>query len=148
LDSSTSTSDLIACSALLFRVGEHLYGCDISDAQEIIPLRPMTRVPGAPPFVRGLINLRGTIVTVLDLGLRLDASRSAVTSGSILLVRYRDRIVGLVVEQVADVRVLDVEPPNDRRDGIVRGIATTGVAGDEAVVLLDLEAMLRQVLLA
>ena len=59
---------------LLFRVGGRLYGCDISDAQEIIPLRPMTRLPGAPAFVRGLINMRGTIVTVLDLRARLDPS--------------------------------------------------------------------------
>ena len=136
---------MIACSALLFRVGEHLYGCDIRDAQEIIPLRPMTRVPGAPPFVRGLINMRGTIVTVLDLGLRLDASRSAITEGSIVLVRYRDRLVGLVVEQVADVRLLELEP---RNDGIVRGVAATGVVGQEAVVVLDLETMIRQVLLS
>lgn len=164
MDSSTSTSDLIACSALLFRVGEHLYGCDIVDAQEIIPLRPMTRVPGAPLFVRGLINMRGTIVTVLDLGIRLDPTRSAATNGSIVLVRYRDRLVGLVVEQVADVRVLDVEPVSPSAEfrvevraersaevrnngGIVRGVAVSNGVDDEAVVMLDLETMIRQVLL-
>jgi purine-binding chemotaxis protein CheW len=155
LDSTTSTSELIAASTLLFRVGEHLYGCDISDAQEIISLRPMTRLPGAPPFVRGLINLRGTIVTILDLGLRLDATRAPITDGSILLVRHRDRLVGLLVEQVADVRVLEVEPHDGGatagsaagggHGGIVRGVAT---CGEEAVVMLDLEMMFKQVLLS
>jgi purine-binding chemotaxis protein CheW len=151
LDSTTSTSELIGASTLLFRVGKHLYGCDINDAQEIISLRPMTRLPGAPPFVRGLINMRGTIVTILDLGLRLDATRLPITDGSILLVRHRDRLVGLLVEQVADVRVLEIEPHEDGvgaegggHGGIVRGVAT---CDDEAVVMLDLETMFKQVLL-
>jgi len=137
---------LIAASALLFRVGEHLYGCDIADAQEIILLRPMTRLPGAPAFVRGLINMRGTIVTVFDLGLRLDPSRSPVTEGSILLVRYHDRVVGVIVEEVADVRALDVESRDDGgNDGIVRGVAMTDGA---PVVLLEFETMIKQVLLS
>ena len=76
------------------------------EAREIIPLRPTTRLPGAPPFVRGLINMRGTIVTVLDLGARLDPTSGPTRRGSILLVRHRDRVVGLVVDQVSDVRVL------------------------------------------
>ena len=153
-------------------MGANLYGCDISAAQEIIPLRRITRLPGAPPFVRGLINMRGTIVTVLDLGMRLDPSRAPITDGSILLVRHRERLVGLIVEEVADVRALDVEP---REEGIVRGVATVGDAGAEsdegveavegaegkdgmaadlsdgerqAVVLLDLEFLFKQVLLS
>src|SRR5205823_4344058 len=109
LDSITSIPDTASSPTLLFRVGANLYGCDITDAQEIIPLRPMTRLPGAPPFVRGLINMRGTIVTVLDLGARLDPSLGPTRDGSILLVRHRERLVGLVVEEVADVRVLDVD---------------------------------------
>jgi len=153
LDSSTSTSevgsevaDLVAASALLFRAGGNLYGCNIGDAQEIIPLRPMTRLPGAPPFVRGLINMRGTIVTVLDLAVRLDPTRAPVTDGSILLVRYHDRIVGVIVEEVADVRVLDVETRDEHGNGgIVRGVA---MVDDAPVVLLDFETMIQQVLLA
>ena len=62
--------------ALLFRVGAAVYGCDIDDIREIVPFRQATRLPGAPAYVQGLINLRGTIVTVLDLGVRLAASRA------------------------------------------------------------------------
>jgi len=58
---------VVLAPTLLFRVRGATYGCDIGATQEIIPLRPMTRVPGAPAYVRGLINMRGTIVTVLDL---------------------------------------------------------------------------------
>ncbi len=144
----------MAAPTLLFRVGDGVYGCDISEAREIIPLRPMTRLPGAPPFVRGLINMRGTIVTVLDLGARLDPSRGATSEGSILLVRHRERLVGLVVDSVADVRVLDVGAGNEGvgpgpvtaggAGSIVRGVAT---ADDASVVVLDLDALIKQVLL-
>lgn len=137
---------------LLFRVGGRLYGCDIREAQEIIPLRPMTRLPGAPPFVRGLINMRGTIVTVLDLRARLDPSAGLTTDGSILLVRQRERIVGVVVEEVADVRVLDIDETDPATAGsagaIVKGMAAIdNGAGGEAVVVLDLDALITQVLL-
>ena len=132
---------------LLFRVGAMVYGCDIRDAQEIIALRPMTRLPGAPAFVRGLINLRGTIVTVLDLAVRLDPARAATTDGSILLVRHDERLVGVVVEEVFDVRSLDIDDAMGAASttAIVRGVASFDGA---PVVVLDLDAMISQVLLA
>jgi purine-binding chemotaxis protein CheW len=132
---------------LLFRVGADLYGCHINDAQEIIPLRPTTRIPGAPAFVRGLINMRGTIVTVLDLGMRLDPSRQPVVEGSILLIRHHDRLVGVAVEEVSDVRALeiDVDEARGSRGSVVRGVATVG---DAAVIVLDLDALITQVLLS
>jgi len=104
-------------------------------------------MPGAPPFVRGLINVRGTIVTVLDLGARLDPSRAPVESGSIVLVRYRERLVGLAVEEVVDVRELAIdEAPAGASGGpITRGVATTD---DSTIVVLDLEALIRQILLS
>lgn len=139
-----------------------MYGCHISDAQEIIPLRRTTRLPGAPPFVRGLINVRGTIVTVLDLPVRFDAARPPTVDGSILLVRHDERLVGVVVNEVVDVRPLAVEAPDgdegtapggaanaEAEEGssatIVRGVASVD---DAAVVILDLDALIMQVLLA
>ncbi len=139
---------MVVAPTLLFRVGANLYGCDIAEAQEIIPLRSATRLPGAPPFVRGLLNMRGTIVTVLDLGMRLDPSRKEPSrEGSILLVRHRDRLVGLAVDEVADVRVLDVEDAEaGQASTIVKGMAAVE-DGTAAVVVLDLDALIKQVLL-
>jgi purine-binding chemotaxis protein CheW len=146
----------VTSPTLLFRVGGRLYGCDITETQEIIPLRPTTRLPGAPPFVRGLINMRGTIVTVLDLAARLDPANGQAHDGSILLVRQGvngERLVGLVVEEVADVRVLEVEAADPSQAGsagaIVKGIAAVDTdSGDgEAVVVLDLDVLIKQVLL-
>ena len=139
--------ELSTSPTLLFRVGASLYGCDIRDTQEIIPLRSMTRLPGAPSYVRGLINVRGVIVTVLDLATRLnDGASRTVDDGSILLVRHRDRLVGAMVDAVADVRVVDVDPDGaPAQGGVVRGVAMVDGA---AVLVLDLDALIQQVLLS
>jgi purine-binding chemotaxis protein CheW len=147
LDFTASIPEVAGPSTLLFRVGGVVYGCDVAETQEIIPLRPLTRLPGAPACVRGLMNVRGTIVTVLDLGVRLDPARSPAQEGSILLVRHRDRLVGVVVEEVLDVRPLELDASRAGEAGsaIVRGIAAVN---DDAVVVLDLDAMIKQVLLS
>ncbi len=149
--STASTPEFLETAAsptLLFRVGASVYGCDIRDTQEIIPVRPPTRLPGAPAYVRGLINVRGIIVTVLDLATRLDAAGGSTASdGSILLVRHRDRIVGAMVDSVVDVRVMDIDTSEASAvpGGVVRGTATLD---GEAIIVLDLDALIQQVLLS
>lgn len=123
-----------------------MYGVDSTQIQEIIPFRRVTRLPGAPPFVRGLINVRGTIVTVIDLGARLDPSCAPIDDGSVLLARYRERTVGLAVDEVLDVRGVVVDaPPEQAVNGVVRGLSTVDA---RAVVILDLDAMMHRVLLS
>ena len=147
MDSTASIPEVALTPTLLVRAGgddASLYGCDIREAHEVIPLRPMTRLPAAPACVRGLINLRGTIVTVIDLGVRLDATSVPTTDGSILLVRIGEHVAGLVVSEVVDVRSIAVdETTPSANEGITRGIATVD---DTAVVVLDLDALLMQVL--
>ena len=134
---------------LLFRVSSAVYGCDIDDIREIVPYRQATRLPGAPAYVAGLINLRGTIVTVLDLGARLDPNRQRVTDGSIMLVALpgHTRLVGIAVQEVMDVRVVgsardDVIADSAGNDA-VRGLAH--VDGG-TVILLGIHSLVRQVL--
>ena len=133
---------------LLFRVAERVYGCDIEAVREIIPYRRATRLPGAPRYVQGLINLRGTIVTVLDLGARLDGARPPVRDGSIILATHGTRVVGVAVDEVMDVRAITEEPiaasAGDLPRGLVRGL---GHLGDGVVVLVDIHALVMQVLL-
>ena len=136
---------------LLFRVGTAVYGCDIDEIREIVPYRQATRLPGAPPFVQGLINLRGTIVTVIDLAVRLDATRPKVTDGSIMLVTLpgSTRLVGIAVQEVMDVRVLgpqgDSVGSGDTATDVVRGLA---LIDGSTVILLDIHILVRQVLLS
>jgi chemotaxis signal transduction protein len=86
-------------------------------------------------------------VTILDLGVRLDPSAAPAAEGSILLVRHRDRLVGIVVDEVADVRQLDVDASgaSQAAGDLVRGVATVD---GTPVVVLDLGALIRQVLLS
>ena len=125
-----------------------MYGCDIEAVREIIPYRRATRLPGAPPYVQGLINLRGTIVTVLDLGMRLDADRAPVREGSIILATFGTRVVGVAVDEVMDVQAITEEPvgmsAGDTPRGLVRGL---GHLEDGVVVLVDIHALVTQVLL-
>ena len=108
-------------------------------------------MPGAPPYVQGLINLRGTIVTVLDLGARLDAASAAAATagGSIILAEHGTRVVGVAVDEVMDVQAIAEEPVDDaatatRAGGLVRGL---GHLGDDVVVLIDIHTLVTQVLL-
>jgi purine-binding chemotaxis protein CheW len=149
LASTASITDRAQGRTLLFRVGTTVYGCDIGAVREILPYRRATRLPGAPAFVQGLINIRGTIVTVLDLGARLEPGRECVTEGSVILAEYGNRSVGVVVEEVMDVRVLaeaDGALPPEQGDGDV--VRAVGHADDTVVVLLDMHALIKQVLLA
>lgn len=92
----------------LLVVGEHRFAVSIDRIREIIPARPYTPLPGSGPHVCGLINLRGRIVTVIDLGARLKlAPASANPDHSIVIVDHRGRLAGLAVEEVS--RIVDVD---------------------------------------
>ncbi len=155
MDSTASTLEAPTSPTLLFRVGGMAYGCDIAGAQEIIPPRHITRLPGAPACVRGLINLRGTIVTVIDLGVRLDPTRAPTPDAPILLVRHGERLIGIAVEEVSDVRSVHIDEGADAAAGaddasawgsrgtLMRGVATTD---DGTAVVLDLDRLITQVL--
>lgn len=138
-------AESVARRTLLFRVGSTVYGCDIGSVREIVPYQPATRLPGTKPYVNGLINLRGTIITVMDLGARLEGNGALTTEGSIIIVEVGDRRLGLVVGEVMDVAPVAVErAPEERGDEVVRGL---GHLGATVVIVLDVGALVNQVLL-
>ncbi|HEX6749672.1 MAG TPA: chemotaxis protein CheW [Longimicrobium sp.] len=94
---------------VLFVVGEHRFAVPIGRIREIIPARPYTPLPGSGGHVCGLINLRGRIVTVVDLGARLGLPpASRIPEHSIVIVEHHAKLVGLAVEEVA--RIVAVDP--------------------------------------
>jgi len=94
---------------VLFVVGEHRFAVPVARIREIIPARPYTPLPGSAGHVCGLINLRGRIVTVVDLGARLNLpAASRIPEHSIVIVEHRGRLVGMAVEEVA--RIVAVDP--------------------------------------
>ena len=131
------------------------YAMNVSLVREVIRARAVTRVPGTPAVMCGLVNVRGMVVTVLDLATALGSTRGAAPRtqmpGSIVLLEHSGRVVGLAVDSVRDVRPLDdvglVEDGNAFRDdtAFVRGLAS---AGGELVTLLDVAALLSRHLIS
>ena len=134
---------------MLFRLGERLYGIDLDAVREILPVRRATRLPGSPGYVAGLINVRGTIVTVIDLGARLDGNSSLAVDGSVMLVEHRQKIVGVAVAEVKDVMMLPAESIEQATDGDGADASIVGLGrmDDKVVIILDIHSIIKHVLL-
>lgn len=127
-----------------FLVGGHLFGVGVGSVQEVLRFHEMTRVPLSPPEVEGLINLRGQIVTALDLRRRLCLQpRGERRYPMNVVVQTRQGVVSLLVDQIGDVIEVDegtFEPPPETLAGPVRPFVE-GVfkLEDRLLVLLDVE---------
>lgn len=138
---------------LIVEVRGGRYGIDSTTVREIVTVLEATRLPGAPAHVRGVVNLRGQLLTVVDLGHRLTGSPSLSVAeekereGSIVVITTSDRVLGVLVEDVHDVQELDVVPTERevlaRADGLLTGV---GRLGDEVVLVIDIPELVRQTL--
>jgi purine-binding chemotaxis protein CheW len=123
------------------------YGVDVRQVQEIRRMSEITGVPRAPEFVRGVINLRGRILPVLDLKRKLGLGEVEATRATrIVVVRVKERLLGLLVDgasQVLKVEVSRIEPPPEevveRGGDYIRGVAKLE---DRLIILVDLERLL------
>lgn len=115
--------------SLVFRVAGRAYACQVSAVREVVPLGRVTRLPGAPDTVLGLINLRGGIVTVVNAGSVLHPGVRCAPPSMALIADVGERGVGLAVERVADVRALRDEEGYTELD--VRDVAMRVVAISE-----------------
>jgi purine-binding chemotaxis protein CheW len=144
LEIPTTTDE--APRLLIFGVGGRLCACELDAIREIVPYRQATRLPGAPPFVTGLINLRGTILTVMDLGLRLGTSPIDPVKGSIVLAEAGARVIGLGVDELRDVQRVprtQIEPADGEiGSGLVSGVLQVG---EDVAMLLDVRAIIKQI---
>ncbi len=133
---------------LMFNLGPEVYGVPITHVINIIERQKITEVPDLPPFVRGVINLRGSVIPVMDLRLRFHLPfRDYDDRTCIVIVKVGTLSTGWICDTVAEVaRILpeNIEPPvNFRRD--LEGsqyIAGLGKVGEEVRILLDVEKIL------
>jgi purine-binding chemotaxis protein CheW len=109
-----------------FHVDGHLYGVDVTGVQEVIRGQDVTRAPLAPRAVRGLINLRGEIVTAIDLRRRLHLpDRATDGPATSVVLRTAEGVVSLLVDEVGDVVEVSgdaFEPPPPTLDGVARDL--------------------------
>lgn len=140
-----------------------LFALDASVLREVIPARATTRIPGAPEVVKGLINLRGSLIVVADVALRLAGAAPGAEpeDGSIVLVEVDGKSLGLAVQDVRDVVALEVETIDGSAQAALGQTGTAGGAGagvgggslclgvgrleNEIVIVLDVAALARQV---
>lgn len=132
-----------------FYVGDVLYGIDINRVQEINKLSEITPVPLSPAFVRGVVNLRGRIVTVIDLGYKLTKKRTAESSDTKnIIVESKGEYLGLMVDRIWDVVQTDTDAlsPPPANIGGVQGRLFRGVIqrDSELVGILDIERILAE----
>ncbi len=132
---------------LTFFLGEEAYGLEILKVHEIIGVMPITRVPRTPEFIRGVINLRGKVIPVVDLRLKFGMPASEQTDQTCIIVVEVGAIeMGIVVDKVSEVLNID---SNQIDDAPSFGVAVNtdfvlgiGKTGDKVTILLDISKVL------
>jgi len=135
---------------IVFTLGDEKYGVDISQVREIIRPTKITKIPNAPDFVEGVINLRGQITTIINLRKRFGLPPKEIDNDTrIIVVEYNDAVIGMMVDTVNEVKYLskdDIEPlPNivtSRSEAkFLKGV---GKLTDGLLILIDLNKVLSQ----
>ena len=132
---------------LTFRLGAEEYGIDILRVQEIRSYEQPTRIANAPDFMKGVVNLRGVIVPIIDLRLKLGCDSAEYNHFTVvILLNVRNRVVGVVVDSVSDVLELggDTIRPAPEMSGRIDTSYITGIAnvGERMLILTDIEALM------
>ena len=132
---------------LTFRLGAEEYGIDILRVQEIRSYEAPTRIANAPSFIKGVVNLRGVIVPVVDLRIKLNCDKVEYNGFTVVIVlNVHGRVVGAVVDSVSDVLELsqDLIKPAPEMHTTVDTSFITGIAsvGERMLILMDIETLM------
>jgi len=132
---------------LTFRLDREKYGIDILKVQEIRGYEPPTRIANAPSFIKGVVNLRGTIVPIVDMRLKFNCAKADYNTFTVVIIlNLRQRIVGIVVDSVSDV--MSLEPENFRSAPDIESVIDSesviglGSLGERMLILLDIEKLM------
>ncbi|MBL8075536.1 MAG: chemotaxis protein CheW [Nitrospira sp.] len=132
---------------LTFNLGEELYGVDILRVQEIKGYTAVTKIPNTPSHIKGVLNLRGTIVPIIELRTKFSMPTIDYTAFTVIIVVVvRDKVMGLVVDAVSDVLNIDkkdIQPPPQFGAKVdVSFLNGIGKSNDKLVALLDMDRLL------
>ena len=140
-------SNARVCEYLTFRLDREEYGIDILKVQEIRGYEPPTRIANAPSFIKGVVNLRGTIVPIVDMRLKFNCANVQYDAFTVVIIlNLHQRIVGIVVDSVSDVMGLVPEQMRVAPDieSIIDSDAILGLGsvGERMLILLDIEKLM------
>ena len=123
---------------IIFNLGEEQFAVKTEVVQNITDMMEVTRVPRAPKYIKGLINLRGNVISLLDLNLLLDVKGKKEEHDSTIIIKIGDEAVGIAVDTVEEVLEIDesiIENFEDNRDkNYIRGVLNFN---DRIVTLID-----------
>ena len=135
---------------MTFRTGKEYFGINISYVNEIIMMQPITAIPEAEDYIKGLIYLRGKIIPVIDVRTRFKMEPQEYTDRTcIIVINVKTTVIGLIVEQIAEVDTIsedDIVPPpslghkEHEHNKYVYGLARTG---DSVKLLIDPEKLIK-----
>lgn len=134
---------------LTFSIDKETYGIEIKYVTEIIGIQPITEIPDLPAYVKGIINLRGKIIPVMDVRLRFKKEpREYNDRTCVIVVDIKDVSIGVIVDSVAEVLSISeqdiVEPPKINRGYHNRYIKGIGKVENDVKLLLDCEKLLTE----
>lgn len=132
---------------LTFRLDQEEYGIDILKVQEIRGYEPPTRIANAPEFIKGVVNLRGTIVPIVDMRLKFNCANAEYNNFTVVIIlNLRTRVVGIVVDSVSDV--MELSPDNIKAAPDIESVIDNGCilglgsVGERMLILLDIEKLM------
>lgn len=133
---------------IVFRVGDEEFGVPIGAVQEIIKVSTITPIPDSPDFIKGLINVRGDIVAIIDVRARFYLNTKEEASRHIIIAQHEGNLFGLLVNEVMEVLRIqesDIKPPprlmTKIHEDYVHGVVTHN---ERLIILLDLEHVLSE----
>lgn len=133
---------------LTFQLGEEVYGIEIKYVTEIIGIQPITVVPELPDYIKGIINLRGKIILVMDVRLRFKKEWVEYNDRTcVVVIDIGETSIGLIVDSVAEVLTIpedDIVPPPDINNGGNRYIKGIGKVGSDVKLLLDCDKLINE----
>lgn len=132
---------------LAFRLGAEEYGVEILKVQEIRGYEAVTAIANVPSFIKGVVNLRGVIVPIIDLRIKFNLEQARYDELTVVIIlNLDDRVVGIVVDSVADVVTIppeQVRPAPEFSSSLgVDHITGVGTVDDRMLILLDIEAFM------
>ncbi|HEU4458846.1 MAG TPA: chemotaxis protein CheW [Methylibium sp.] len=131
---------------LSFRLGAEEYGIDILKVQEIRSYEAPTRIANAPGYLKGVINLRGVIVPIIDLRLRFGCDAEIGPITAVIVLAVKGRVIGTVVDAVSDVLQLpheSVKPPPSMGSVVdTRHLIGIATLAERMLILMDIESLM------
>jgi purine-binding chemotaxis protein CheW len=132
---------------LTFTLGSEEYAVDILKVQEIRGYENPTTIANAPPFIKGVINLRGTIVPIVDMRIKFNVGTVEYTSFTVVIIlNIARRVVGIVVDSVSDVTMLlpnQVRPAPEFSTTVdTKYIKGLGTLGERMLIVIDIEKLM------